>query len=181
MKKLLLFLGLAGLLGGCVATQPVSELRQGVQSTVFVQNGVEPVRYSTGVIDTSSFWANYGGGMNGLAFDAIAAQEQKRQLSKAEQNALMVKGLYGDHDLASTVYREVMPNLARAWGQPYDSAELVVLKDELAVVEDGLLKNFKSDADLVLMLEVSNINLTEKFSMGGAFAAGLTMGMTPSR
>lgn len=180
MKKLLLLLGLVGLLGGCAATQPVSELRQGVQSAVFVQNGVEPVRYSTGVIDASSFWAEYGGqvGANtgGALWSAIGTAQQNKQLTKAEQNALMVKGLYGDHDLAATVYREVMPKLARAWGQPYDPAERVVLDDQLALVEDGLLKNFKTDADLVLMLEVNNINLTERFSMGGAFAAGLTMG-----
>lgn len=181
MKKLLLLLGLTGLFAGCAANPPVSELRQGVQSVVFVQNGVEPVRFSTGVIDTSSFWANYGGqiGANtgGALWSAIGAAQQNKQLTKAEQNALMVKSLYGDHDLAPTVYREVMPKFAHAWGQPYDPAELVILDDQLAVVEDGLLHNFKTDADLVLMLEVNNINLTEKFSMGGAFAAGLTMGM----
>lgn len=178
MKKLFLLLGLgtASLLGGCATTLPVSELKQGVQTVAFVQNGTEPLSYSTGVIDTSSFWANYGNGMNGLAWDAVAAHEQKKQLSKAEQNAILVKSLYGDSDLAPTVYREIMPKLADAWGQSYDPAELVVLDEKPAVVEDGKLKNFKSSADLVLMLEVNNINLTERFSMGGAFAAGLTMG-----
>ena len=176
MKKLFLVFWVSSLLYGCASTLPVSELKQGVKTVAFVQNGTAPLSYSTGVIDTSSFWANYGGGMNGLAFDAIAAGAQSRELSKAEQNALMVKSLYGDSDLAPVVYREIMPKLAGAWGQNFDPAELVVLDEKPASVVDEKLQNFKSSADLVLMLEVYNINLTERFSMGGAFAAGFTMG-----
>ncbi|SDK40775.1 hypothetical protein [Microbulbifer yueqingensis] len=181
MKKVLLIIGLGILFTGCAATPPVSELRQGVQTVAYVQNGVEPLRYSTGVIDASSFWAAYGsqvGGQTGGAlWHGLAAAGASEQLSKAEQNALLVKGLYGEHDLATAVFSDLMPKLARAWDQPYDEADLVVLADRPARVEEGVLKNFETNADLVLMLEVSNLNLTEIFSMGGAFAAGLTMGL----
>ena len=181
MRKIIFTLGLASILAGCANNLPVSELRHDVQTVALVQNGVEPISYSTGVIDTSSFWATYGTQVGaqtgGLMWGVIAESEGNRQLSKAEQNALLVKTLYADHDLAPTVYRELMPELAKAWGQPFDTQEVVVLDDTVASVEEGILKNFKSTADLVLMLEVKNINLTERFSMGGAFAAGLTMGM----
>lgn len=181
MKKLFILVGITLLFSGCAANPPVSELRQGVQSVVYVQNGVEPLRYSTGVIDASSFWAEYGSQMGaqtgGTLWYALDASESKRQLTKAEQNAQMVRGLYAHHDLATAVYSDLMPKLARAWNQHYDAGELVVLDDNFAHVEEGKLKNFKTSADLVLMLEVSNVNLTEIFSMGGAFAAGLTMGL----
>lgn len=180
MKKLVLLLGFLSLLGGCAANPTLTELRQGVQSVVLVQNGTRPLLYSTGVIDTSSFWAAYGDGVGaqtgGLMWNGIAASQRGKQLSKAEQNALMVQTLYGEHDLAPTVYRQIMPKLAAAWSQSYSPEEVVILSDMPAVVEEGLLKNFNTNADLVLMLEVNNINLTERFSMGGAFAAGLTMG-----
>jgi hypothetical protein len=38
------------------------------------------------------------------------------------------------------------------------------------------LVNFDGDTDLVLLYSVSGITLTERFSMGGALAAGFTMG-----
>ena len=46
---------------GCTSTSgpPVSELRQGVQKTIFVQHGKKPLSFTTGVIDTSSFWGAY--------------------------------------------------------------------------------------------------------------------------
>lgn len=171
-------------LAGCAAAPSISELNQGVGKTVLVSNGAAPLRFSTGVIDTSSFWAAYGSGVSDqLGGSAMAKGLQqsgeKSAQSKAEQNAAMVKTLFGDHQLVSTVSSAILPQFAASWGLSYEEGSVIALSDSPAYVDrqSGRLQGVDTDADLILMMEVSNVNLTERFSMGGALKAGLTMGM----
>jgi hypothetical protein len=89
-----------------------------------------------------------------------------------------VEQILGENELAPTVNGAVIERLAAAWGFSYKPDRLVVLKDAPAVVNPNtkLISGLSNDADLILMTEVHNVNLTERFSMGGAFAAGLTFG-----
>jgi len=175
------------LLAGC-ATQPsISQLRQATGKVVFVENGSQPLGYSTGVIDTASFWGQYGdsvgtqvGGPLSMAAGSAAARSGNiATMSKEEQNREMVKRLYGDSALVTTINAALLPKLAAAWRAPFNASTVVKLSTDKAIVVDPNTKTasgLNSDADLVLMAEVRNINLTERFSAGGALAAGFTFG-----
>ncbi len=101
------------LLCGCASGPTVSELRAGVRNATFIQYGTEPLNYTFGVVDTGSFWAQYGGGVSGNLGGSVLAES------------------------------------AAASGRS-DAAQKAPAAAELT--------------------------LTEKFSVGGAFAAGFTLG-----
>jgi hypothetical protein len=172
------------LLYGCGSTPPVSELRNGVQSATFIQHGTEPLNYSFGVVDTASFWAQNGGnlgpgvGVVGMvAGETAAAAGRDASARKAPTAAQVMKALYGNHPLVNEASRKTMPELARLWGVPYDAKQLRIVQPG-APFEDaqGKLLGVSATTDLVLTFAVSQLTLTEKFSVGGAFAAGFTMG-----
>jgi hypothetical protein len=180
-SKVLLFALIA--LSGCASTPPISQLSQGARKVALVQNGTVPLSYSTGVIDAASFWANYGGGLTGgpavsALGNTMAAAGRSEETSKAAQNRDIAKTLVGDTDIAQVVSAALLPQLARAWGARYDQARVITLGDKLASVEPQTLhlQGLQIDADLVLMIEVANINVTQKFSLGSSLASGITFG-----
>jgi hypothetical protein len=188
VKQIMGCVSVALLLGGCASAPSISELNQGVNKVVLVKNGTAPLNFSTGVVDTSSFWAAYGGGVSsnlggGTVWQGLESSGQKAVAAKADQNAEMVRKLFGSHQLASKVNGSLLPQLASAWGVSYDERSVVTLTDKPAFVDSktGLLQGVNTDADLVLMSSVTNVNLTELFSMGGAFKAGFTMGANKKR
>lgn len=165
-------------LASCAAdpriTDIKNELKQGKTKVAFVQNGVKPLSYSTGVIDTASFWSTHGGGVSlvGEAVgDAVTAQRK-------DKNAEMVEKLYGDNPMTAKITAALLPVFANAWHVPYDATNVIRLKDNVAYVDpkSGYLTNVDSDADMLLVAQVDNINLTERFSAGGALLSGVTMG-----
>jgi hypothetical protein len=188
VKQVTGLFSVALLLGGCASAPSISELNQGVNKVVLVKNGTAPLNFSTGVVDTSSFWAAYGSGVSsnlggGQLWKDLESSGQRTQAAKVDQNAEMVRKLYGAHELASKVNGSLLPQLASAWGVSYDERSVIALTDKPAFVDSktGLLQGVSTDADLVLMSSVTNVNLTELFSMGGAFKAGFTMGANKKR
>ena len=182
MKVIRLF-GLVLLISGCASNAPlVSDLRSDVHSVTFVQLGSEPQNYSFGVVDTSSFWAAYGDGVSaqlggGALWTGLAADGRKQGMEEAPDNARLMRELYGTHPLMARVRAAVLPELGRLWSAPYDPDQLVIAdRGDITFDQEGNLLGFNSDSDLVLMYGVSNVMLTERFSMGGALASGLTMG-----
>jgi hypothetical protein len=148
----------------------------------FVENGDAPLSYTTGVVDAKSFWKQYGGSVGtnvgGLVGTTISTQSSAAALRHPNGADSPVQQILGDNQLAPAVNGAVIERLAAAWGFTYNSDQVVVLKDAPATIDPNtkLIKGLSSDADLILMTEVHNVNLTERFSMGGALAAGFTFG-----
>jgi hypothetical protein len=182
MKKLAIA-SLALLLGGCASTPPVSDLRSGVRSATFIQYGSEPLAYKLGVVDTGSFWAQYGGGVSGgfalvVAGEAAAAAGRADAEKKAPEGERALKSLYQKHPMVNEVGRSVMPQLAQLWDVPYSPSQLRVVQPTTAPIEDeqGNLKGISAKTDLILLYSMTTLALTEKQTVGRAFTAGFTMG-----
>ena len=182
MSRVFLIVAAAMLFAGCASGPKVSELQQGVQKTVFIQHGEKPLAYTTGVIDASSFWAEYGSGVSaqtgGWLWSGLASSGQSATSEKSLTNAQLVEGFYADYNMVPKVSEALLPEMSRLWGQSFANSEHVVLEANSISVdpETEILTGYQSDADLILMVDIRNINLTERFSAGGAFAAGFTMG-----
>ena len=154
------------------------------QSTrvAFVENFDAPLSYTTGVVDAKSFWKQYGGGVGtnvgGIVGTTISAQSTAAAVRHPNGADSPVQQLLGENQLAPTVNGVVIERLATAWGFTYKPEQLLVLKDTPAAIDPNtkLVSGLSSDADLILMTEIHNVNLTERFSMGGALAAGFTLG-----
>lgn len=148
----------------------------------FVENGAAPLTYTTGVVDAKSFWKQYGGSVGtnvgGIVGTTISTQSTAAALRHPNGADSPVAQILGENQLAPEVNGALIERLAAAWGFTYKPEELVVLKETPAVLDPNtkLITGLSSDADLILMSEVHNVNLTERFSMGGALAAGLTFG-----
>ena len=79
--------------------------------------------------------------------------------------------------LVNEVGRSVMPQLAQLWGVPYSPAQLRVVQPGTRLEDaQGNLVGIPASTDLVLLYAMPSVTMTEKFSVGGAFAAGFTMG-----
>jgi len=184
MLKPFLLIVAALTFAGCASTSgpPVSELRQGVQKTLFIQHGKKPLDFTTGVIDTSSFWGAYGDGVSaqtgGWLWSDLARSGRKATDDKKLTNAELVEGLYADHNLTPTISDALLPELSRLWHQRYRDLDRIITDGKSISFDPStrILSGIKTNADLVLMVNIRNINLTERFSMGAAFASGLTMG-----
>jgi hypothetical protein len=154
------------------------------QSTkvAFVENGTAPLSYTTGVVDAASFWKQYGGSVGtnvgGIVGTTISGESTAAALLHPNGADSPVRQILGDNDLARTVNDAVIERLATAWGFRYGPDQLAILKDAPATIdpETQLVKGLDSDAELILMTEVRRVNLTERFSMGGALASGITFG-----
>lgn len=183
MKNLILLLVTALTLAGCATSRPpVSELSQGVKKALFVQHGDKPLSYSTGVIDTASFWGAYGDGVaaqtGGWLWSGLAGSGRQDAAEKQLTNAELVELLYADHNLIPAVSDAVLPELSRLWKQRYAARNRITVAQDAILIDPNSreLIGLETDADLVLLLNVRNVNLTERFSLGAAFASGFTMG-----
>jgi hypothetical protein len=147
-----------------------------------MENGTEPLSYTTGVVDAASFWKQYGGSVGtnvgGIVGTSISSASGIAAAHRPNGADSPVRQLLGANQLAPSIQTALIGRVAAAWGLPYDPSQVIVLTDEPAVIDPNtqLARGVHSDADLVLMTEVHNLNLTERFSMGGALAAGFTLG-----
>lgn len=185
MKRTIAIASAALLLGGCASTPPVSDLRNGVRSATFVQYGTEPLAFRLGVVDTGSFWGQYGGGVGAnvggavgiAAGEAAAAAGREDAAKKAPEAERALRALYGKHPMVSEVGRSVMPRLAQLWGVQYSPSQLKVVQPGTSLEdEQGNLTGFTANTDVVLVYSMPTLTLTEKQTVGRAFAAGFTMG-----
>jgi hypothetical protein len=148
----------------------------------FIENGDAPLSYTTGVVDAKSFWKQYGGSVGtnvgGIVGTTISTQSTAAAMRHPNGGDSPVQQILGENQLAPTVNGAVIKQLAAAWGFSFSPDQVVVLRDVPAIVDPNtkLIEGLKSDAELVLMTEVRNVNLTERFSMGGALAGGLSFG-----
>lgn len=174
------------LLAGCATSPSVSELRSNAGRVDFVQIGEEPLVYSLGVVDATSFWAEYGddvsanlGGsivFSGVHADA-AASERRRQPTEAE----IMRALVDDYPMTANLTQALLPKVADKWGVRYEPAALQRGEGMTPAIADGYLHGYAGDADLVLAGYLWRFELTEKPTMGGALAAGFTLGMNTKK
>lgn len=173
---------LALLVAGCANIQTVSELRGDASSATFIQVGSEPWNYTFGVVDTSSFWAAYGDGVSDqlggdTLWTGLATDGRKQATSKADEHAAILRELYDHHPLVDRIGAGIMPQLASLWDISYRPGVLrTVERDAVQFDDNRNLVNSDADTDLVFLYNVGAVTLTERFSMGGALASGLTMG-----
>jgi hypothetical protein len=182
MDKLITAVIVALLAAGCAGGPSVSSLREGARSATFVQYGKEPLSYSFGVIDTSSFWATYGSGVaaqtgGGALWYGLESSGQADVAKRAPTAAEAMRWLYNKHPMVDQATGAVMPRLAAAWGVSYEAAKLRVF-DKSTPLEDkeGNFIAFRPITDLVVVFSVNNLTLTERFTMGNALMAGVTFG-----
>lgn len=171
-------------LSACVSTPNVNELSRAANTVAFVENGAVPLRFSTGVIDVSSFWSTYGDGVSthlggSLLVDGIKNDSEKEVINALTKNQKLVRQLYGQSDFAKDVHGKMLSKLASAFDRQV-SPENHYRVDEPIIfeIEKGHILNMGPDidADLVFVSEMFGFNLTERFSMGGALLSGVTMG-----
>lgn len=105
------------------------------QSTkvTFIENGDAPLSYTTGVVDASSFWKQYGvsvgTNVGGIVGTTISAQSTAAAVRHPNGADSPVQQLLGENRLAPLVNDAVIERLAAAWGFTYKADRLVVLKD----------------------------------------------------
>jgi hypothetical protein len=161
---------------------PMSHFDPRTTKVAFIANGTEPLSYTTGVVDAASFWKQYGGSVGsnvgGVVGTTISSESSAAALRHPNGAVSPVQQILGDNDLARRVNDAVIERLAAAWGFRYSPDQLLILKDAPATIDPNtqLIKGLDSDADLILMTEVHDVKLTERFSMGGALMSGVTLG-----
>jgi len=184
MKTLIAFLSIAsaGALMAC-ASQDIDEIKEDATSVLFIQHGQRPLQFSTGVIDATSFWATYGedvsARLGGITLiDALAEASKEQQEAMREQNELIVDLMYDKHNLASIVNSTLLEDLAATWDLEFDPGDVLVVAANSLFVDqrDDTLAGMQLEADLVLMVDVQEIHLTERFSTTSALANGVTLG-----
>jgi hypothetical protein len=178
-------------LAGCATGPTVSELRNDVRSATLVQHGTEPLNYKFGVVDGASFWAKaadsnatvavpFGAGTVAAANVGIAAAAAHGRAAVAERAptvAEIMAGLFNRHPLVNDAGKALLPKLAQAWGVPYNArAVRIIPKDTKLEDESGHFLAFQPTTDVVLVFAVSELEITEKPTLGGALAAGFTAG-----
>lgn len=182
MKSIISFLAVISVLIGCAGGPSLTELRQGANSVTIVQHGKEPLHYSFGVVDTSSFWATYGGGVSsqlggGALWQGLESSGRAEQANRAPTVAEVMRWLYNDHPLTKQLADTLIPKFAAVWGQPFDKSRLRVIGAGTPIQDqNNNFIAFNPVTDLVLVFAVRELTLTERQTLGRAFAAGFTLG-----
>ena len=181
MFRLIPLIIISSLFLGCAAAyKPVGELKKNVKSVAFIQETREPIHLNFGVVDTSSFWAAYGGGVSSnlggsaLAESAAAGGQSDVMKRRAEERKIML-GLLDNNNLTSKMANYFMPLYAAKWGVPYKNKSLYVSKNVIDQ-KDGYLQGMTSKADTLMVFRLASLQLTEKVTFGSALAAGFTLG-----
>ena len=187
MNKAIVFLfapvfSILALLAGCASGPSLQELRGDVKTATIVQHGKEPLRYAFGVVDTSSFWAAYGSGVStqlggGALWQGLESSGKAEEMKRAPTVAEVMRGLYNNHPMVSQVSAALIPKFSAVWGQNYDPSRLRVVGSDTPIRDQN--ENFiafNPVTDLVLVLEVSELMLNERQTMGRALAAGFSLG-----
>lgn len=182
-------------LSGC-ATAPVGkpkELGAGVRSVTLVQHGEEPLRYVVGGVDGKTSWA--GGGMaftpaSSARVDAQAAlgpnlvfaigQNIAREAMKDDPDyyARLLTKMIASRKLTNEAAPRVFPELAGAWGVPYDRAAPVQVAAGMDMADaQGRYAGTDPGTDLVLAFGIEQLLLSEKPTLSVLWKAVGTAGM----
>lgn len=181
MKNGIVLFTLALLLPGCATGPSLSELRGGVRSATFVQQGREPVQLGFGVVDTASFWATHGSGVSsqlggGYLWRDLEQGGRADVEKRAPTAADVMRWLYNKHPLVDQTSAALMPKLATLWDVPYEPAKVRVVDLRVIEDQDGNFTAFAPTTDLVIVYSVQHLRLTERFTLGNALLAGVTFG-----
>lgn len=185
---------------GC-ATAPsmtsdrIAEIRTGVRSVTFVQNGVEPLSYGVGALDGKSSWAGtqiqfqpgtsakadvQGAAAANLVFAIGGAIARESMKDDPDYYPRLLRELVGERQFASEIAPRVWPAFARAWQVGYDPARVVVVPNAKAVAEkdkEDLYPGEDPGTDLVLMYSLDRFVLSEKPELSVLWKAVVTAGM----
>lgn len=169
MLRIISLLLTALIFSGCAAPYPpVSELKKGVKSAVFIQQGLQPTKMKFGIVDTASFWKDFGYTQSVLV--------TSNEVERPEADKIMRK-LFGNNPMVSKLTQKLMPLYAHEWGVRYDPKKLYVMKKgRVDADKNGYMSGIKTTADAVFVLEVPLVRFNEKKSFGGALLAGFTLG-----
>jgi hypothetical protein len=177
----MLFVALVAL--SACAGKDIAELRKDADTVSFVQHGSRPLGFSAGVIDTASFWATYGDAVSKKLggfelIDALAEVSKEQTEALREHNELVVDLMYDEHDLAESVNTTLLADLAAAWGLAFDPEQVIEIPANGVFVDfrDDTLSGMNLNGDLVLMVDVHEVRLTERFTAGSALANGVSLG-----
>jgi hypothetical protein len=179
------------LLAGCASSpsSTVADLRANIKSVTFVQHGTEPLTYKLGVVDGTSFWSNANPGTIKAPVSAAAAAAATTALNASLRAARSVEAgrqgasnemmawMFNKHPMVIDAGAALMPKMASMWGVPYDRMGVRGLPwDSKPENESGQFTAFQPTTDLVLVFAVSELGVSERPSVGGAFAAAFTAG-----
>lgn len=183
---------------GC-ATAPsinanhIAEIRAGVQSVAFVQNGVEPLTYGVGALDGKSSWAGpqigfqagssskmdvQGAAAANLVFAVGGAIARESMKDDPDYYPRLLRTLVGERQFTNEIAPRVWPAFAQAWQIAYDPAQVMVVPNAQAVTEkDDLYAGKDPGTDLVLMYSLDRFMLSEKPELSVLWKAVVTAGM----
>lgn len=185
-------------LAGCAAAPPmnagrITEIRAGVRSVTFVQNGAEPLSYGVGAVDGKSSWAGpqiqFQAGspakidaQAALAANAVfavgGAIAREAMKDDPDYYPRLLRGLIGERQFTNEVAPRVWPTFTRAWQVNYDPARIVVVPNAQAVAEKGdLYVGNDPGTDLVLMYSLDRLMLSEKPELSVLWKSVVTAGM----
>lgn len=185
-------------LTGCATAPPmnagrISEIRAGVSSVAFVQNGVEPLTYGVGALDGKSSWAGtqiqfqagssakidaQGAAAANLVFAIGGAIARESMKDDPDYYPRLLQGLIGERRFTNEVAPRVWPTFARAWQINYDPERVVVVPNAQAISEkDDLYVGRDPGTDLVLMYSLDRFVLSEKPELSVLWKAVVTAGM----
>lgn len=181
-------LSIAAFLVGCASQPKMAEVAAGASSVQFYQHGREPISYRLGVVDGKSFWGgggsagvdaanNTAGPMAGLVVAAVSDISNKAAEAEQVKAADLLKSMSGNLSYVDELSAKVMPLMATKLGTVYDPGKLQVLEADVPIEGDGgYFEVTDLHADLVVVVEVSKLVLTEKPSAGGMLKAAFTAG-----
>lgn len=170
-------------LAGC-ATQPkMAEFGAGSKMIRFYQRGTEPLAYRFGVVDGKSFWAGArtergGTGLVGVLGDSAQAAAEAEQATARD----ILRKMSGNLSYVDQLTRELIPAIAGKLGAGSEAEKVKTIDAEAALEDaDGYFSPGHSGEDLAVVVEVSELRLTEQPSVGGLFAAMFTAGLNEKK
>ncbi|HZX30641.1 MAG TPA: hypothetical protein VFF03_04760 [Rhodocyclaceae bacterium] len=183
---------------GCATAPPmtadrIAEIRTGVRSVTFVQNGAEPLSYAVGALDGKSSWAGtqiqfqpgtsakadvQGAAAANLVFAIGGAIARESMKDDPDYYPRLLRELVGERKFANEIAPRVWPTFARAWQVTYDPEKVVVMPTGKDIPEkDDLYVGDDPGTDLVLMYSLDSFMLSEKPEMSVLWKAVFTAGM----
>ncbi len=99
-------------------------------------------------------------------WSGLASSRCKAANDKRLTNAELVERLYADHNLTPAISDDLLPELSSLWNQRYAYGNRIIADGKSVNIDPNtrVLSGLRTDAGLVLMVSIRNINLTERFS-----------------
>jgi len=184
-KKVIVLTLLVSGTTACVTNPKIADVSQDVKHVTFVQHGKEPWKYAFGVVDGTSCWASADtssvGSVAGMgaqvATDAVSVAASGAVAAEEDRVPNFMRKMIDGYPMVANFSKDMFPAVARSWHLHYNSKKLkIVPADKPIEDKNGVYTGPGKNSDLVLVLSIDNVTLTEKASVGGLFAAMFTAG-----